>query len=293
MACLGLRLALRYLRGKARHLLAREQWYLAYRFEEEATAHEGLDGLLDLVPPKDRFWADPFPVRAPDGRFFVFFEELFYRDWKGRIVCAEIVPGKGASRPVPVLERPYHLSYPQVFRWRGQHYMLPETEANRTVTLFRCVSFPDRWVEEKDLLRDIDAVDATLAEVDGRWWMFVNVALPGAGNRDELHLYHAETPLGPWTPHARNPVKSDCRSARPAGAPFRRAGVLYRPAQNCAGAYGASVVIHRIDELTPEAYRETPVREIEAGPRASRIHTLNRCDGLLVVDLLRRRRRLA
>lgn len=295
MARLLARLAFRYLQGKVRHLLAREQWYLGYRFEDPSAAHEGLEGLIEIMPPKDRFWADPFPVRTADGRFHVFFEELRYDDWKGRIMAVEIVPGRGALEPRPVLERAYHMSYPQVFAWRGQHYMLPETSANRTVTLFRCISFPDRWVEEKDLLRDIDAVDATLAEIDGCWWMFVNVALPGAGNRDELHLYHAPSPLGPWTPHARNPVKSDCRSARPAGALFRRDGRLYRPAQNCGGSYGASVVIHRIDELTPGTYRETRVLEITPGAAsgASRIHTLNRCDGLLVVDLLRQRRRFA
>jgi hypothetical protein len=291
MAWLLARHALRYLRGKVRHLLSFEQWYLAYRFE--APARDGLDGLVDVVPPRDRFWADPFPVRTADGRTFVFLEELFYRDWKGRIAVVEIEPGKGAGRPRTVLERPYHMSYPQVFEWQGQHYMLPETAANRTVTLFRCVSFPDRWVEEKDLLRDIDAVDATLAEIDGCWWMFVNVGLPGAGNRDELHLYRAPSPLGPWAPHPGNPVKSDCRSARPAGGLFRRDGRLCRPAQNCGGAYGASIVLHRIDELSPEAYRETAVGELvpPRGSGASRIHTINRCEGLLVVDLLRRRRR--
>jgi hypothetical protein len=190
-----------------------------------------------------------------------------------------------------VLESPYHLSYPQIFQWKGQHWMLPETSANRKVTLFRCVSFPDRWVEEKDLLTGIDAVDATIAEVDGRFWMFVNVGLPGAGNRDELHLYGAPSPLGPWTPHPRNPVKSDCRSARPAGALFRQGGQLFRPAQDCGGEYGASIVLHRIDELTMESYRETQVARITAPGGARRIHTINRCDGFLVVDLLRRRRR--
>jgi hypothetical protein len=169
--------------------------------------------------------------------------------------------------------------------------MLPETSANRKVTLFRCVSFPDRWVEEKDLLTDIDAVDATIAEVDGRFWMFANVGLPGAGNRDELHVYSAPSPLGPWIPHPKNPVKSDCRSARPAGGIFRQGGHLCRPAQNCGGVYGQSIFLHRIDELTPEEYRETRLSEIRAPGGATRIHTINRCEGFVVVDLLRRRRR--
>ena len=291
MAGLLVRHALRYLRKKASDLLFREQWYLAYRFE--SAPREGFLGLVDVMPPEDAYWADPFPVRTDDGATFLFFEELRYGDPKGRILGMEIDPVKGAGKPFPVLERGYHLSYPQVFRWQGQYYMIPESSANGTVTLFRCVSFPDRWVEERDLLRNIDAVDATVFENAGRWWMFVNVAPFGAGNKDELHLYHADTPLGPWMPHARNPVKSDCRAARPAGLPFRRGGQLHRPAQDCSGNYGSAIVLHRVLELTPEAFREAPVERIVPirDPKAERTHTINRCEGLLVLDLMRRRRR--
>jgi transcriptional regulator GlxA family with amidase domain len=48
--------------------------------------------------------------------------------------------------------------------------------------------------------------------------MFVSIAencIP-----DELSLFYAESPLGPWTPHPRNPVKSDVRGSRPAGGLF-------------------------------------------------------------------------
>jgi hypothetical protein len=290
MAALSLRHALRYARRKLLDLVTNEQWYLAYRFED---APGDFTRLLEAMPPKDRYWADPFPVRTRDGRTFLFFEELRYKDPKGRILAMEIDREKGPGEPFLVLERDYHLSYPHVFEWQGQYWMVPESSKNRTVTLFRCESFPDRWVEERDLLRGIEAVDTTLEEIDGRWWMFVNVTAYGAGNRDELHVYHAETPLGPWTPHAGNPVRSDCRGARPAGRLFRRDGKLFRPAQNCAGGYGTSIVIHRIDVLTTSAFRETPVAEIlpDWDPKARRAHTINRCEGFLVLDLLRRRRR--
>ncbi|HEX5138909.1 MAG TPA: formyl transferase, partial [Planctomycetota bacterium] len=290
MAAMFLGHAFRYARRKLADLFTNEQWYPAYRFGDLTP---DLKDLIEVMPPKDRYWADPFPVRTHDGRVFLFVEEFAYKDPKGRILAMEIDPVRGAGKPFPVLERDYHLSYPQVFAWQGQYWMVPESSQNGTVTLFRCVSFPDRWVEERNLLEGVQAVDATLEEVDGRWWMFVNVTGHGTGNRDELHLYHAESPLGPWLPHARNPVKSDCRGARPAGRLFRQGGQLLRPAQNCAGGYGTSIVIHRIDVLTTEAFRETPVGEIvpDWDPKAKRAHTLNRCDGFLVLDLLRRRRR--
>ena len=35
-------------------------------------------GLVEVMPPKDRYWADPFPVRTRDGRTFLFFEAAPY-----------------------------------------------------------------------------------------------------------------------------------------------------------------------------------------------------------------------
>jgi hypothetical protein len=292
MAALSAGHAARYLRDKLVHLATAEQWYLAYRFEDGPRAPTDFAGMTPWIPPRDRFWADPFPFEH-EGRFYVFLEELLYRDWRGRIAVAEVDPLRGPSEPRTVLERDHHLSYPFVFRWQDRIYMMPEMSAARRVALFRCRAFPHEWEEEHVLLDGVDAVDATLEEVDGRWWMFVNIGQPGADNCDELHLFHADTPLGPWRPHPRNPVRSDCRAARPAGRLFRWNGQLYRPAQNCGPEYGWSIVLHRVERLDTEDYREERAGEITAWRKgAERTHTMNRCGKLFVADLLRRRCRL-
>ena len=291
-AMLGLlaRLGARYARKKVRDLLSLEQWYVAYRFDERPRGPDDVfRDLVPLIPPKDRFWADPFPFKK-DGRSYLFVEQLHYSNWRGHIAVIEIDPETGAGAPRKVLERNYHLSYPLVFAWEGEVYMLPETSSARRVQLFRCTEFPDRWTEDRILLDGVNAVDATLFEHDDRWWMFVNIGQPGASNWDELHLYHAETPLGPWAPHPRNPVKSDCRSARPAGRPFRWDGALYRPAQDCSGEYGRAIALNRVLELTVDAYREEFVKILAPDP-ATRTHTVNEWRGIHVVDLMRRPRR--
>jgi hypothetical protein len=285
--------AARYARDKAVHLATAEQWYLAYRFEDAPRPPTDFAGLVPLVPPADRFWADPFPFEH-EGRYHIFFEELLYKDWKGRIAVLEIDPVRGPGTPRTVIETDCHLSYPFVFRWQDAIYMIPEMSAARRVALWRCRSFPDRWEEERVLLDGVNAVDATLEEIDGRWWMFVNIAGEGADNCDELHLYHAESPLGPWHPHPGNPVRSDVRAARPAGRLFRWGGELYRPAQNCGPEYGWSVMLHRVLHLGLDDYREELVTELRPAwdPRAERMHTMNRWGRLYVTDLLRRRSRL-
>src|SRR5205085_8124770 len=67
------------------------------------------------------------------------------------------------------------------------------------------------------MLENIEVFDPTIAQIDGQWWLFCARGELGASTWDELHVFYASTPFGPWTAHRRNPVKSDVRSARPAG----------------------------------------------------------------------------
>jgi hypothetical protein len=192
-----------------------------------------------------------------------------------------------------VLERPYHVSYPFVFQWNGAWYMIPETLERRAVELYRATRFPDEWELDRTLLSDIAAADATVAEIDGRWWMFVALMQPGAMEAAVLHLYHADTPLGPWQPHARNPLKIDACSARPAGPLFRHNGRWYRPGQYGVPTYGSATVVHRIDELTPTSFREVEVSRLTPTwrPGLNGTHTLAAAGGLTVIDARRVRRK--
>jgi hypothetical protein len=270
-----------------------DQWFLAYRFGSEKRWQGDLRRFTRLMPPKDRLWADPFPIKR-GGRHFVFFEELLFATGKGHIAMVELARDGACSAPVRVLERDYHLSYPFLIELDGQLYMVPETGENRTVELYRCIDFPNRWRLEKVLLRDAGFVDATIHRTDDRWWMFVNVGVEGGEAHDELHLFHAEHLLGEWQPHRCNPVKSDVRCARPAGQLYRRNGILYRPAQICAPLYGSGVSINQVLHLSPQAYLEQEDERILPTSREGLlgIHTLNRAGDLSVVDGFMRRRRV-
>jgi hypothetical protein len=180
-----------------------------------------------------------------------------------------------------------------VFEWQDQYYMIPETRENRTLELYRCVSFPFEWELDRVLMKDLVAVDATLAQIDDRWWLFVNIAVEGASTNDELHLFYSESPLGPWHPHRGNPVKSDVRSSRPAGKLFYWRGALYRPAQDSSAAYGHAISINKIERLSVDEFAEVEISRIVPEWRANltRNHTVNHAGGLMVIDGLRRVRR--
>jgi hypothetical protein len=268
------------------------QWSLAYRFAPRETWSASLEGFHRLVPPKDRFWADPFALQK-DGRNFIFFEELPFAAGKAHISVIEVDRAGRASMPRKVLERDYHLSYPFLVEEGGELFMIPETAGNRTVEIYRCVEFPAKWRREKVLLDGLWCADATLHRDAGRWWMFVNTGDDRAEIHDELHLFSSPRLLGHWKPHPRNPVKSDTRSARPAGNLYREGAALYRPAQICAPIYGAGVALQRVTRLTPHEYAEAEERRIAPAPGAPflGIHTLNRAGDLSVADCFARRAR--
>lgn len=246
-----------------------------------------IEDVRRLAPADGTFWADPFLYRR-DGSLHVFFEEFPFATGKGHISVLTLGHDLQPSAARVVLERPYHLSYPFVFEHAGELLMVPETAGNRTIEVYGCDRFPDRWSPRATLMNDIHAVDTTLLEHDGRWWMFTNIApYRGSSNYDELFVFSSTSPLArDWTAHPMNPVVSHAGYARPAGPIRRTPQGLLRPSQDCTSEYGRAIRINRIDELSPTTYRETPLATIEPDwdPRIVATHTLSCLDGVIALD---------
>ncbi len=268
------------------------QWFLLYDIREGIST--SFWRFKHITPPKDRFWADPFIV-ARDNKYYVFIEEFLYATQKGHISLIVMNKDGSFEPPVRVLEAPYHLSYPFVFEFESNLYLIPESSANRTVELYKCMAFPLKWEFQRNLMNNCQVVDTTLFQWQGKWWMFVNqIQTVGASSWDELFLHYSDSPFSAnWTPHQRNPVVSDARSARPAGRLFVRNGRLYRPSQNCSGHYGYGFNICEITKLTETEYEEKIVSRVE--PKWDKnivsTHTINYEDGLTIIDGQLRRRR--
>ena len=262
------------------------QWFLAIRRRTEAHSFDDATGYRILPTPKDRFYADPF-LFEKNGKTYLFLEDLRYSEGRALISCCELAPD-GTPRPIfEVLRRPYHLSYPFLFEEDGNVYMIPETKGNRTVELYRATNFPHEWTLEAVLLNDIYAVDATIHKADGKYWMFVGISNGRYSNCDEMGIFFSDTLLGPWKPHPGNPVISDVRRARPAGAFFRDdKGRLIRPSQDCAKAYGYAIVFSEILTLTEIEYAERPVSRLDPTWVKGNLgtHTYTRTDQFEVID---------
>jgi hypothetical protein len=208
-------------------------------------------------------YADPF-LFARSGKTFLFVEDQDTTTKNAVISVAEVVDNRLAHHPTSILERPYHLSYPLVFAHGEEIFMLPETAASGSLELYRAVAFPWKWELECILIDGLALADATPIFYRNRWWLFATMAEHGTKDHDELFIFFSDKLTGPWQPHLRNPVKSDCRSARPAGRIVRQGDTLFRPAQDCELTYGSGLVWHKIVELSPSGFCEIEIARFGA-----------------------------
>ena len=272
----------------------KEQWVLLMKFLDR---EEGVKQLplsfadyVEISPPSDCFWADPFVV-SDNNRHYVFFEELPFETELGHLSCMEVFSDGSHTDPKVILKKPYHLSYPNVFAFESNYYMVPESGDTGFISLYKSTNFPYQWQHEYNLLEGLHAYDSTLFEYQGVWWLFACVAAEkGMSGNEELHIFYADSPLSrSWDAHMKNPMISDASRARPAGKLFNHQGELYRPSQDCAGSYGAGLNINKVVELTKQSYEEELVQCSRPtwDPKLTALHTLNFNQYVSVADAMR------
>jgi hypothetical protein len=264
-------------------------WHVGWRYTDGGGiwASKDLSGSpwAIITDPGYRFYADPFPVTW-QGRTFVFLEDLDHRIGKG-IISAIAFDGNGPTGPVtPVLQEPWHLSYPFLIEHDGELWMIPESSQNRDVALYRCVGFPNRWERHATLLSGLELGDATVVRHGERFYLFGATRDGAGGYSDTLSIFHADHLSGPWMPHAGNPIMVDRSSVRPAGQFVTIGGRLWRPVQDCSDGYGAALGLAQITELSPTAFSQTVRHILRPGSRwpGRKLHTLNRRGRLEVID---------
>ncbi|MEM7165696.1 MAG: hypothetical protein AAF581_09540 [Planctomycetota bacterium] len=289
-----LRFGLAYAREHWRSLTRYGQWNVGMI---RAPVHELLaggstpssDAIEWLPPPRHgRFYADPFAIHV-QGRLHVFVEDLDLNGaGRGHIAVFSADDSGTLRGPVPVLEAPFHLSYPGVFESAGEIYCVPETFENDEVALFRARNFPHDWERVTTLISGLAVVDPTLHNDGTRWWLFATTK--ESGSETKLMAWWAPSLEGKWTAHRWNPLKTDVRSARPAGPLFEHDGRLYRPAQDCSEGYGGAVQIQEVTELSPTVFHERTVRRLApdpAGPYPHGLHTIAGSGDVTVIDGVR------
>lgn len=289
-----LRHSLRLLNAVFDRVTMRFQWLLAVMPKSEPGLNQDWDRLRPLIPPDDRFWADPFLVFR-EGVTWLFFEEAPFHSYKGTDVghiSVVKIDANGFAGPIlRALDLPWHLSYPNVFEHEGNWYMIPESGSQKRIDLYRCSKWPDQWEYQSTLLGNYQGYDASILQEGGRYWMFAARRAEGVVTTDLLDIFCAPSPLGPWVDHPSSPVVLDVRSARPAGRPFELDGYWLRPAQDSSGGvYGRALRFQKILHIDELEYREKTVFIVEPNKAEGihGVHSFAATDDLVVIDFCRK-----
>lgn len=249
----------------------------------QVALHEQLPPVAWLTPEQSTgYWADPCGLPGVAGCLACEFVDE--RSGVGHLEVLHIDRGQVSGRNRLSIGSGRHISFPNVIELNGRRLGVAETGACRECLLYE-IDARGNWQPLFPLLSNVAAADPALFVWQGRYWLAYTDA--DLGTHDNLCLCYADVLDGPWKPHANNPVKIDVSSARMAGAPYWHNGILYRPGQDCLRTYGAAVVVHRIEQLTPTSFVEVPVRRISpdaTGQCPDGLHTLNAWGEKTLID---------
>jgi len=224
-----------------------------------------------VEPPEGTYQADPFPYKR-DGKQYMFIEDYDYK--VGKLSYYEINNGK-ADNLTTIIKEGYHFSYPFIFDYDGETWIIPESSRNGTIELWKCDEFPNKWVKIKTLL-NVRGNDTTLFEKDGKVYLFTNV-----GDDNNVTIYYSDTLFGEWKLHSN----SNHQWSRPAGKMFYYEGKLIRPTQDCSKCYGHALILKEVT-LTPNKYTEKVFKRIEPDwmPNLIGTHTFNFDNDYVYID---------
>jgi hypothetical protein len=215
----------------------------------------------DITDVHAGFVADPFMIWVKPT-WYLFFEVLNQQTRRGEIGLATSQDAMNWTYQKIVLAEPFHLSYPYVFEWMNEYYMIPESYQSGAIRLYKASMFPSQWSFVGNLLSGPTFLDPSIFRHADKWWLFTET---NPEHRfDTLRLYYADELLGPWIEHPKSPiVNGDAHIARPGGRVVTINDRIIRYAQDCFPEYGMRVRAFEILKLSPEQYQE---REIESGP---------------------------
>ena len=207
----------------------------------------------DVTDSQAYFVADPFLFPENDLWYMFFEVESGY----GKIGLAESVDGIHWTYDRIVLDVHNHLSYPYVFKFGNDYFMVPESGYAQAVNLYRATSFPSYWQLVSTLVSGRTFADPVIIYQDRVWYLFVS-----SSDSFNLYLYYSHNLVGGWAEHPMSPIVRDRGKARPAGR-FITFGTdhLIRLAQKSDAHYGQGVRAFQIDTLTTSRYAEHEIAQ--------------------------------
>ncbi len=245
---------------------------------------------------RDFWYADPIAFKYGDTRY-LFTEAYDRKSHIGHIAVSEIADDGRISAPRMIIKEDYHMSFPYVFEWNGEIFMIPETSDNMTINLYKSTGFPYNWELFAQFPTSEPVVDAIVTVVDdSKLHLLASTYNPDAPLYVKYLEYCIENKGGELTCHKEeNKAFRDWNLMdRNAGKPVANGdGILIPTQESSETDYGIRVNFRRRAEgYVPEDAVQSAIelKDIRYADNISRnnligVHTYSRIDDFEIIDI--------
>lgn len=257
---------------------------------QELYKEKGTEAPFRVFSHSEDYWyADPLLCEY-ENRQVVFMECMDRRTSIGSIGYVDLKDLHQKNPQVKiVIKEKFHMSFPMTFIWGDELYLLPETEMNDSLVLYRCTSFPEKWEKAAELLQGHKIVDSVLIKAENNRASFLASEYdpedPKMTRFCRFDLVKEATGISAvWLGSDQNDYTYDSRTA---------GGVI----ENCIiplqrstpGIYGYSIEFHSfMDSKTEKLCREILPSDLHISGKHKKLigtHTYSQSSDFEVIDV--------
>lgn len=285
------KLYIRQIIGKYWYQLTEYEYCLAYRLDDEKECRV-------LKPDYRRWYADPIPFFF-NNKYYVFVEVFDKLKGKGYIGISHIDLEGRLTKPVKIIEEPFHMSFPNVFVYKEQAYIVPECSASGQVRIYQ---MDNGDIEKWNLYYTFDKkniVDIAVCESDDSKIYFLASEINVKNPYQTRGLLYEVNNLNDRSRIQLNLIwqqKEYTYAARNGGNFISDNGECLRVVQHSTkDIYGKFITLNRVKQLNRDGLEEEVIKKISPADipvylppfiyRIWGIHTYGQAGRLRVVDL--------
>jgi hypothetical protein len=230
------------------------------------------DSLKRITHSKTKFLADPF-FMYENGIYYIFFEHQ-EKNEPAKIGLLESTNGLNYRYWGNVIEEDFHLSFPQIFKFKKNFYILPESASLNNVVLYKAIHFPFKWKMSDTLIKNITLKDPALLLSDS-----LNI-ITGVDQNWNQVIYKADSLFGCWSHHDAFNVRKG-NEIRPGGNFFNINGNWYLPFQNNKEGYGTGVSLYKLGDnkfekvIKNQLFKSETIKSFNRGMHHINVNFLN------------------
>lgn len=231
----------------------------------------------------NRFWyADPF-VYEKDDHSYLFYEKYNRKKCVGSIACREILDNTFGEE-IDLLTGS-HFSFPNVFSYNDQIFMIPETSERNTLEIYKCIEFPQKWELFKVIKKNVQYADSIVWKKNEKFIEFLTSKTDKSTCNVQQLLIHCDSHFNIISELVYKDYSE--YGNRNAGRIIEINNKKIRVGQDCRdNIYGRGIVKYIVDDQLNEIelnYQE--VSDFLPNTYYTGIHTLNVNDKFIVIDL--------